>query len=70
MKMNKEKYDAHMSLSHKHRKAAIAALQQVIDGDCDTREELLASYKENTKQANKHYGIAQAMFTKAYGRIQ
>lgn len=64
MKLNMEKYSSHMSIAHEYRYAAKAALRQFMDGDHDS----WSAYKENSKLANKHYGIAQAMLTRAYGR--
>lgn len=56
----------HITESQKHREAAIALIKKFRTDTRDT--ETWEQYKKETKLANKHWGIAQAMWTKEMKR--
>lgn len=57
----------HYNLWEEHRAKASAALKAFINDG--SRTDLWEEYKSESKIANKHWGIAQAMFTKKYGKV-
>ncbi len=60
------KREAHLETGSWYRECAlraIASFRETMD------RKYWEDYKTNSKLANKHYGIAQAMFTRKYGRI-
>lgn len=60
-----ERYDMHIAKSWEHMATAREALARFMEGKnwCDFEQ-----YKAEYKLHNKHWGIAQAMFTRRYGR--
>lgn len=58
--------EAHLELSFKHRELAIQSIRS-FHRTMDRKD--WEDYLTNRKLADKHYGIAQAMFTRKYGKI-
>lgn len=59
-------YQEHNELSMEYRRLAIKAIHTFKE-TMDKKE--WENYLLNQKLANKHYGIAQAMFSRKYGKI-
>lgn len=58
--------EEHINLSYKFREKAAKAIHNL----CETQDKkYLDEHIEYMKLANKHYGIANMMFTKKYGKI-
>ena len=58
--------EAHLEAGSRYRECAIRAIasfRETMD------KKYWEDYKANSKLANKHCDIAQAMFTRKYGRI-
>jgi bisphosphoglycerate-dependent phosphoglycerate mutase len=55
----------HIEMSKKYRAASIDALHEF---QRTMNRKFWDDYKENSKLANKHYGISQAMWTKEMKR--
>ena len=58
--------EAHLELRDKYRECAIQAIAAFRD---TMDKKYWEEYKTNSKLENKHHGIAQAMFTRKYGKI-
>ena len=56
----------HYDLWEIHRTLASTALKTFVETG---RKELWQEYKTESRLANKHWVIAQAMFTRRYGRV-
>ena len=65
--------DEHLALYHEHKDAAAELLHQAIIALRNDRQEdctrLFREYESETKLANKHWGISEAMWTRKHGRI-
>lgn len=62
-----ERRKMHLDEYHAHRDIAVSALHRYSTEGYNRDDWNL--YKEEMKIANKHWGIANAMFTKKYGKI-
>lgn len=61
-----ERYEMHLNESKTHRENARQALKKFIEDHSVIG--YWEEYKKEDKASNKHWGIAQAMFTRKYGR--
>lgn len=62
-----ERWEMHNSLRREHRNKSIEALKRFQDSrDRSDWEE----YLSEDHLANKHFGIAQAMWTRKYGKVE
>lgn len=62
-----ERWHMHHYERKKHSELARAALQRCIESGCNDME-AWEEYRRESKIASKHYGIANAMYTRKYGK--
>lgn len=61
-----ERRAMHLNLNHEHWDAATQALRRFRDSH-DMKD--FRAFKSEYHLANKHWGIAEAMWTRKYGKI-
>lgn len=65
--------DEHITIYSEHKDKAIALLRKsnlaLEQGQYKDSRKLFDEYLAESKIANKHWGIAQAMWTRKHGRI-
>ena len=61
-----ERYEMHLNESKIHRENARQAMKKFMEDR--SKVEYWEEVKKEDKASNKHWGIAQAMFTRRYGR--
>ena len=59
--------EEHVNLWREHNNKAMSALRNFRDNV--RRDEFWQEYLRESRIANKHWGIAQMMFTKKFGKI-